>query len=423
MNRDQGDSVDGLLAGCARAEITPPVGQPMGGYLGRLREDGGGCHGVHDPLYARVLILRQGGLSVAIVSLDLLLFASARVVAEAKGRWDLDQVLLCSTHTHAGPIPRTGGLPEWSDLESNPDQVLDFEAFADDPWYAETETKILWAIGEAMETLFPARLAVGEGACDLAHNRRLVHDDGRITMLWADPDGQATGPVDSTLGVVRVDDASGQRRAVLVHYGCHPVTLGQNNRLISADFPGALTARLEAELGEGAMAMFLQGAQGDIDPRHCVMSGEAAFEAIDRMGETLATEAWRVVNELQPKSMTQLRADQQHVRLAQRDGGTCEAAMATVQLGDELALVALPGEPFVAHQLALRDVGALPRTWLLGLGYSGGGASFLLYLATRQAAAEGGYGADGGTFLAAGAAEQLLEHACETLTRWRCSDE
>jgi len=74
----------GLRAGTAKADTTPPIGQPMGGFLDRLKKNGGACQGIHDPLFARVVVLENGDTSVAIVTVDLLFFSSRRVVTRAK---------------------------------------------------------------------------------------------------------------------------------------------------------------------------------------------------------------------------------------------------------------------------------------------------------------------------------------------------
>src|SRR5262249_1611592 len=97
-------SVDGyaaeISAGVARVEITPPVGHPMGGYAARQ----GPSTGVHDPLYATVLLLKSGGLTVAIVSCDLRSFPSERIVNTARERKLADHVLIAVTHNHSGPM-------------------------------------------------------------------------------------------------------------------------------------------------------------------------------------------------------------------------------------------------------------------------------------------------------------------------------
>src|SRR2546423_1199750 len=59
---------DGLSAGAASVEITPPVGMPLWGYA--ARHDAASV-GVRDPLYARCVVLGDGRQRVAVVSLDL----------------------------------------------------------------------------------------------------------------------------------------------------------------------------------------------------------------------------------------------------------------------------------------------------------------------------------------------------------------
>jgi len=71
-------------------------------------------------------------------------------------------------------------------------------------------------------------------------------------------------PVDPEAAVIRVDHANGRPLAVLLNFGCHPDVLGPNNVLLSADFPGYATNAIERNLGGDALAMYVQGAGGDI---------------------------------------------------------------------------------------------------------------------------------------------------------------
>src|SRR2546427_11598313 len=57
-----------LRAGIARVEITPTTFGPMYGYANRKCGPG---TGVHDPLFAKVLLLEAGGSRMVIVTLDL----------------------------------------------------------------------------------------------------------------------------------------------------------------------------------------------------------------------------------------------------------------------------------------------------------------------------------------------------------------
>jgi len=87
-------------AGVARVEVTPPVGSPMGGYSARE----GPSTGVHDPLYATVLVLKSAGVTVAIISCDLRSFPSERIVTLARERKLADHILIAVTHNHSGPL-------------------------------------------------------------------------------------------------------------------------------------------------------------------------------------------------------------------------------------------------------------------------------------------------------------------------------
>jgi len=60
--------VTALLAGAATADITPEPGGLMDGYGGRMQ----GSQGVHDPLFARAVVLEDGDTVCAIVVCDLL---------------------------------------------------------------------------------------------------------------------------------------------------------------------------------------------------------------------------------------------------------------------------------------------------------------------------------------------------------------
>ena len=64
--------------------------------------------------------------------------------------------------------------------------------------------------------------------------------------------------------VTRFDDLDGRPIATLVNYGCHPTTLGPDNNLLSADFPGVVCTRIEEALG--GVAIFSTGPQGDVNP-------------------------------------------------------------------------------------------------------------------------------------------------------------
>ena len=387
-----------LGAGVARVEITPPVGHVMGGYAARQ----GPSTGVHDPLYATVLLLKAGGVSVAIVSCDLRSLPSERIINLARERRLADHVLLAATHTHSGPIT-------WED-QSWPQPGRS--------WFADTEEKILRAIEDAAKRMFPARIAAGFGEIYLGHNRRKIGADGKVRMLWRNAEKTPTSPIDPAVGVIRVDDASGKPRAILVNYACHAVVLGPDNRAISADYPGFLARRIEREL-DGATCLFVQGGAGDINPyldKQPIAQG--GFGEAEKMGNALAEEALKVARRLKPVANTnsRLRAASEVVEFRDRWDAkkSVHAGLTTLLINHDIAIATMPGEPFVDFQIALRDKSEIANTFLFGYTYSAGG-EWVGYIPTIRAAAEGGYGAGYNTRIEVGAGEAMVDRAIVNL--------
>ena len=253
-----------FFAGTAKVEITPTadVAVDLSGKPLALR----------DPLFARVLVLKDKNVSIAIVSVDLIVFSSKKVIDEAKAKWGVNHIILSATHTHVGMNPKgmliqPPAKPDWTRSGKAPAESVDWPGLSSDPWYAQTEEKLIAAIGTATKDLFPARMISGKGPFEsayMAHNRRLVTEKG-VTAFWENPNRIPTKPLDPTIGVIRIEDMSGKPRALAVQYACHPVTL-MGCGSVSRDFPGAMVDYVENELGKDCMAMFLQGAQGDLDP-------------------------------------------------------------------------------------------------------------------------------------------------------------
>ncbi len=408
------DETANLMTGTAKVDITPPekdavnlAGQPL-----RKR----------DSLYARVVVLKDQKVSLAIVSVDLIVFSSLKVITEARKKWGVDHVILCATHTHAAMAPR--GLlikppfsPDWTRNGKDPGTTIDWPALSSDPWYAETEDKIIAAIGKAMNNLFAAKLISGKGPFEsayMAHNRRLVREGGPVLAMWENPDRRPTKPIDPTVGVIRIDDLRGKPRALMVQYACHPVAT-MSAGMISRDFPGAMVDHIEQELGDDCMGMFLQGAQGDLDPYDLHnLKGENRFNIVRMAGISLAKGALKIASTLKetPKTATPIQIKESLLTLAHRNGtNTSNVGILTVVINKDLALVAIPGEPFISHQIELTSKSPIKNTLILGLAYHGKGSPFVVYIPTVQAVKEGGYGAAECSFLAADAGEKMISEA------------
>lgn len=369
-------------AGAARADITPPVGHAMGGYAARIQ----GAAGIHDPLYATVLVIESGGNSLALVTCDLRSFVSTRVGEVAKQRFGIQNTIISLSHTHSGPLT-------WE---------------ARTPWYTQAEDKMIEAIGRARDAMFPATLSVSTGHIYLGFNRRKV-TDGRAVMWWRNAEKLPSHPLDPTVDVIQVKDADSKIRAVLVNYACHPSVLGPDNLLYSADYPGAMKRYVESQV-PGALCLFIQGGAGDINPyRDKEPAAGEGFEAVDEMGNALGKYVVSILGRSRPVSgALQTASELTEVRNRWQPDAKIPIGWTAGAFGDSLCFLALPGEPFVEHQLAFREKAECSTALLFGYSYSAGGV-WAGYLPTILASVEGGYGADYNTTVEVGAGERLID--------------
>lgn len=393
-----------MKAGTARIDLTPQpaTGVFMTGYTNTHDKPAAGAH---DPLLARVLVLDDGLSRVALVALDLIGLNPGRLpeMARALG---VDGLLLAASHTHGGPMVIDLAVPYGED-RSWP---------ADNPYLSWVEERIAAGIRKALGALQPVQLAVGRGSVDLSFNRRLLKADGSVEMIWGQNRERRHpyGPVDPDVGVVRLDGADGNPVALLCHYACHPVVLGAGNPYLTADFPGYTCAYLENQF-PGALALFLQGACGDLDPYVDVQND---FGPAREQGEVLGREVERVARAMGAASALESEPRLELIHLSRQcrryydPQASCRLDFSLLRLGRQLAFLNLPGEPFVGLQLELKKRSPLPHTLLVGYvnGYAG-------YFPTLQANREGGYGASsGGTLhVEATAGEAMVEAALRVL--------
>jgi neutral ceramidase len=385
-----------LKAGVARVEITPSTFMPMYGYSNRKC---GPANGTHDPLFAKVLVLESGGSRMAIVTADVGSLVSENLRRDVASKLKIPVLLLSASHTHSAPafLP-FGSAPATTDEARS--------------YLAEVDRKIFSAIENASQSMFPARLGVGKGALQLGYNRLVLREDGRARALFDNLERVPYGPVDPELVLLRVEDAEGRARALLVHYAVHAVVLGPTSCKYSADYPGVLQSAVERQL-EGTQVMFVQGGAGDINPLFQGRSGREAddFAVMEKMGQLLAVEVLRanktvkllaaVVDPIQVRSELMTFADRW-----EKDK-TIEVGITTILLGREIAIATVPGEPLHKLQQVWKEQADVPHPLFYGYTYSAGG-TWAGYIPDLRSAAYGGYGADASTRIELGAGEKIM---------------
>jgi neutral ceramidase len=248
-----------VKAGITRRIITPPIGIYQIGYGDRTK----GNIGAHDALTATALVLDDGATRLAIVALDMLTI-NEFIVDRVRALLPLTEVLLCCSHTHSGPIA-------FADKKSSHKNQAYINSLVDN---------IVAAVKEATTNAVPARLEYSSGEADIAINRREKMPDGRME-IGRNPDGV----VDRSIQIISVLTTNDSRLATVVNFACHGTVLGPDNLLISADWIGAMRAKVESELG--GKALFLQGATANLNP-DMFWEDARAFEKVAEQGIRVA---------------------------------------------------------------------------------------------------------------------------------------
>jgi len=254
---------------------------------------------VHDPILVKTLVLDDGSTRAVIVCLDVggastTLVSMIRARLREKLKIDEANVLVGASHNHHTQGQVVGDVPE----------------------------RTLKAVGRAIETMVPVRIGVGVGRENrIMMNRRLRLQDGRHwTIRRANPSPQDSevkelGPVDPEIGILRLDKTDGQPLAVLYNFAGHAYG-GVPDGSGTADFPGFASAVLEEALGHGAVALFLQGAAGDITPiRYKDVDTPPPTE---QLGTMLGLSTLKAVNRIAAKNEAKIRVISETVELPRR---------------------------------------------------------------------------------------------------------
>ncbi len=266
-----------LLAGAARRVINPPIGTGKGG----LRLFGDPIQAIESDLTATVLVLAVGEAKLALIATDLGLMSMTEAgrLREAVGTalgTPASHVLFNMSHNHSAPA-----LREWTAMTDSAEDAAPRARYERDlgRWFVE-------AALEADGRLQPARVGTGWGESRIGVYRREVRD-GRDVL------GEVPGhPIDSSVGVIRVDDLDGRPIAIAFRYSAHPVTVGGRSAVASTDYPGPARDVLERSIG--GLALFLQGCGGNVNPAVGIGWEVDCRDTKNRVGLELGGEALKV---------------------------------------------------------------------------------------------------------------------------------
>jgi len=407
-------------SGFAEVDITPPMLPcPKVGWLVKKVAER-----VRDPLHARVCVLEsvavvpgpQGsGMQsrLAVISLDLLSIRWKEVerlrdAAEHLGI-TRQNLMVAATHNHCGPSAVSAG--EVKRDQDYLEQVL--------------LPRVAEGLRLAVERLAPVNVGVAAGVENrVAAIRRFLMRDGSVKTHPQDRAQIvcAESVLDPQLQVIRFESVDrGKPLGFWVNYALHATHYGDDSTF-TAGWPGRLAAHVKELFGESCVGMLLNGCFGDVhhgdpcDPEH--------RDDMDAVGHILACDIKRLTQD-EPKQVrwvepARVRSVIRTLKLPWRDingpfgrdmknrqrFGTdaiyegeirrleakqtkrdhVPAEIQGIAVGQDVALVGLPCEPF--SELGIRIKRASPFARTLVVGAANG---MVGYVPTRRAFDGGGY--------------------------------
>lgn len=373
-----------LMAGAAETPITQIKDKPE----------------VYAELYARALVLADDEKQLAIVTADFGQFPLDynKVLLDAIYRATnipTEHIVINCSHTHNAP----GVDGRWITEES-------------EAWLADCLAKL---VADAVAVLEPATLRAGRAPVQIGYNRRLMNEEGYITMA-PNPEGPAVPWVD----VLGVDDANGQLIAVLFSHAAHPVIVHWASEEMGADYPGYAVNHLRnfigADLKSDTVLMFAQGCAADINGYPL----RGGFSACDVAGLTLAFATAQALSTAEAVPSASLKARSVHLNLPFRSPPSvaeCERLiaefpdderyvallkvaksgekrtlpfpMSAFAVGDALCFLSVSHELFAEYQLFADEHSPFGHTFVFG--YTNGSEVYVATQSAYELGLRGGY--------------------------------
>lgn len=287
-----------LRAGAAKLEITNVDAGP-----------------VNDPLHARALVIQDGTTTAVLIAVDAVAIGEIGHIKNdylSKVRARLQK-----------------------ELGIQPANVLANASHCHGIVCADIDDRTVRAVKLAAANMVPVRVGAGVGREDrIMENRRMKLKSGKTVdvrhayALPPDDEIAEVGPVDPEIGILRLDRLDGSTLAVVYNFACHPIQ-GVPSGGNTADVTGFASKVIEDNLGEGAVALFVQGCGGDINP--------VAYKAVDQprsaepLGNMLGLSTLQGVRKIRAKDDPRLKVINETLALPRADNAERIAALEAEQ--------------------------------------------------------------------------------------------
>ncbi len=450
-----------IEVGMAEMDITPPLGYPMAGYYHERL-----ATGKKDPLKAKAIVFRQGDITGAIITCDLIgisvdLSDAVRVKLCEKTKIKVEYIAITATHSHTAP-DYSKDLYCWVTKTPYP---------AGKPRHAEAMVEGIVAAGvKAMESLKLASLESGsvQQVEPVSFHRRFLMRDGSV-RTWLNLNNpevvKSAGPIDPELVYTKIRELKSKKAIGLVsNFALHLDTVGGMEW--SADYPFFMEQATRQALGESAVSLFGLGCCGNINhvnpfgkpvnktpvigkalsetlfqalpvlepvpdfrvhrkqvmlPLRQVVVGEVEraltlLDLVDAKGKVefldhVAAYKMLIMNQFQnAKALSSSRLGWGRSKKWDGVGDKLPVEVQVFTLGRDLAIVCLPGEVFVEHGLAIKAGSPFRNTMIFELS----NVVETIYIPNKGAFVQGGYEVVN-SVTKPGSGEMLVEAALELL--------
>ena len=434
-----------------------------GYYHERLAE------GTIDPLKAKAIVFRDANAEAALVVCDLIgiatdLSKAIRQRASDKTGIPVSNIVVSATHSHTAPDYMKELYLYLGKENQAPLRKTYIEKLINGP---------VEAIAKAHAAAKPTSLEFGAATEEptVSFNRRSVMRDGSV-KTWISHDQpdvvRAAGPIDPQIELLVLRNESGEPTGILINFALHLDTVG--GMKWSADYPYFIEQTLRKGLGSDLISIFGTGCCGDIN--HVNPKSRERNKA-DFIGNAIGTSIEKGLGQLKPVERTDLVAKSRVVQLPLQDstkeevvrsieilqaarrkdkvdfldhvtaykkmmldhfrhresyantvehitwglsrslggiGETIPAEVNVITIGQDVAIVTLPGEVFVELGLAIKQGSPFRTTLVIELS----NCVETVYVPNRAAYAGGSYEVTNST-TQPGSGEMLVEAALSLL--------
>ncbi len=285
---------DGIKASVAEVILTPPleIGYTLGGYGARMSKP---AKGVHDDIKAKALIMQQGDIKYALVTLDILGLppnVKPQVIERLNNdEWTEENIMFLPSHSHTSlemfalNDKNIFGMPQIGIFQP---ELLEY--------VVKTLSELIVLADQDLQEV------------KIGTERKIIAGMNR--------NRRGEPFLDSYLTVTRIDYINGSPMSVLVNWTGHPTLMDEDDMWVSGGWPGYLQRELEAWIGHDAIAMYYNGAEGD----QSVIAKNAGshYEKAENYGRDLAVKVLDIYNNIRPEKSVEFEYNYKIIELPER---------------------------------------------------------------------------------------------------------